>query len=325
MKKKKVSVIITAYNAEKTIFEAIQTVLHQTYNNIEVIVINDGSTDDTRTVLTSFLDKIILIETNNEGPGAARNAGIGSATGDFIMFIDGDDYLTHENVVENLVNISEKNNAKMVVAGFNYVDTKGKLLSKRRVEPTIENMYSGAWGKLYTKNLWDNVRFPEDILYEDAGVIMAVALLAGKISLLNESIYAYRQNKKTITQSLDSPERHLDSIKAFIPYMDMVDLLENYEVKRSAIHYMNHIILGHAVVVKVEYISSAQQVAVLKQLLQYMESPLLKKDGFSSRFISDKVQRITFKLLKTDKLQSVLDILLGFAINIRNKKRNKRR
>lgn len=323
MKTKTVSVIITAYNAEKTILEALQSALQQTYNNVEIIIVNDGSTDETKTILIPFLEKIVLIETNNEGPGAARNRGIESATGDFIMFIDGDDYFIHENVVKNLMNTSEKNNAEVVVAHFNYVDSNGILLSQKKVEPNIENMYSGAWGKLYTKNLWNDIKFPEDILYEDSGVIMAVALLANKISLLNESIYAYRQDEKTITQSLDSPERHLDSIKAFIPYMDMVNLLEDYKVKKNVIHYMNHIILGHAVVVKVEYIKSTQQIVVLKQLLQYMENPLLIKGGFSSRLLSDKIQIMIFNLLKTDKLQPVLSILLKIAISIRNKKRNK--
>ena len=325
MKKKKVSILVAAYNVEKTIFQAVQSILEQTYDNMEIIVVNDGSTDNTEEILKAFTGKVLVINKVNQGLGSARNTGLEKATGDFIMFIDGDDYFAYQNVVEDLVNLSEKDSAELVVADFNYVDSSGKVLSKKKVQSEIESIYSGVWNKLYAKSLWSKRRFPENILYEDSGVVMNVGISANKISVLHEPIYSYRQSEESITQSLDSPERHLDSIKAFEPYIDMVSQLTDTQAKRSAVRYMNHILLGHAIVVKVEYISSAQQVAVLKQLLQYMESPLLKKDGFSSRFISDKVQRLTFKLLKTDKLQSVLDILLGFAINIRNKKRNKRR
>lgn len=325
MKKKKVSVIVAAYNVEKTISQAVQSLLEQTYDNIEIIVVNDGSTDTTEEILKKFTDKVLIINKVNQGLGSARNVGLEKATGDLIMFIDGDDYFAYQNVVEDLVNLSEKEGAELVVADFNYVDSNGNVLSKKKVQSEIESIYSGAWNKLYAKILWSERRFPENILYEDSGIVMSVGISSNKIAVLHKPIYCYRQSEKTITQSLDSPERHLDSIKAFEPYIDMVSQLTDTQAKKSAVHYMNHILLGHAVVVKVEYMSSAQQATVLKQLLQYMDSPLLKKDGFSSRFISDKVQRIIFKLLKTDKLQMVLGILLSFAISIRNKKRNKRR
>lgn len=325
MKKKKVSILVAAYNVEKTISQAVQSILKQTYDNMEILVVNDGSTDNTTEILKKFTDKVLIINKVNGGLGSARNVGLEKATGDFIMFIDGDDYFTHQNVVEDLVNLAEKESAELVVADFNYVDSNGKVLSKKKVQSEIESIYSGVWNKLYAKILWSKRRFPENILYEDSGVVMSVGITANKISVLHEPIYSYRQSAKTITQSLDSPERHLDSIKAFEPYIYVVSQLTDTQVKRSAVRYMNHVLLGHAVVVKVEYMSSTQQISVLKQLLEYMDSPLLKKDGFSNRFISDKVQRITYKLLKNDKLQWVLDILLGFAINIRNKKRNKRR
>lgn len=325
MKKKKVSILVAAYNVERTISQAVQSILEQTYDNMEIIVVNDGSTDNTEGILKAFTDKVLVINKVNQGLGSARNTGLEKATGDFIMFIDGDDYFAYQNAVEDLVNLSEKDSTELVVADFNYVDPSGKVLSRKKVQSGIESIYSGAWNKLYAKSLWSKRRFPENILYEDSGIVMDVWISVKKISVLNEPIYSYRQSEKTITQSLDSPDRHLDSIKAFEPYIEMVSQLTDTQAKRSAVRYMNHILLGHAVVVKVEYKSSIQQVEVLKQLFQYMERPLLKKDGFSSRFISDKVQRITFKLLKTDKLQSVLDILLNFAINIRKKKRNRGR
>lgn len=325
MKKKKVSILVAAYNVEETISQTIQSILGQTYDNMEIIVVNDGSTDNTEDVLKIFMGDILVINKDNQGLGSARNSGLEKATGDFVMFMDGDDYFTYQNVVEDLVNLAEKDNADLVVADFNYVDLNGKVLSKRKVQSEIESMYSGAWNKMYSRILWNDKRFPENILYEDSGIIMSIGLSANKISVFQKPIYSYRQDEGTITQSLDSPDRHLDSIKGFDPYINMVSQLKDDQTKKSAIHYMNHILLGHAVVVKVEYMSSDRQGMVLNQLLQYMENPLLKEGGFSNRFISDKVQRVTFKLLRTEKLRLVLNVLLGLAINIRNRNRNRRR
>lgn len=324
MKKKKVSILVAAYNVEETISQTIQSILEQTYDNIEIIVVNDGSTDNTENALKIFMDDILVINKDNQGLGSARNSGLEKASGEFVMFMDGDDYFAYRNVVEDLVNLSEEDNAELVVADFNYVDSNGKVISKRKVQSEIESMYSGAWNKLYVRSLWSKKRFPENILYEDSGIIMSIGLAANKISVLHKPIYSYRQGGGTITQSLDSPNRHLDSIKGLEPYINMVSKLEDVQTKESAIHYINHILLGHAIVVKVEYNSSDQQVMVLSQLLQYMGNPLLRKGGFSNQFISDKVQRVTFKLLKTENLRLFLNVLLNFAIKVRNRKRNKR-
>ena len=323
MNTKKISVLVAAFNVENTISQTINSILDQSYKNIEIIVINDGSRDNTENVLKTFGDKITVITTQNSGLGAARNLGLKMASGEYIMFIDGDDYLTYNNVISDFVNCAEKDLADLVVADFNYVDEDGNTISKRSVNATIESMYSGAWNKLYSKSLWKNVQFPENILYEDAGVVMSIALSANRITVLHKPVYAYRQSKKTITQSLNSVERHLDSIKSIEPYTHKI-IESKKDCAKSAVRYINHLMLGHLIVVKTEYVKSDQQIAVVKEIVKYMESPLLRNQGFSKNIFNDSIQKLLFWTLKTDNIKFVMDVLLKSASNVRNRRRNKR-
>ena len=323
MNTKKISVLVAAFNVENTISQTINSILDQSYKNIEIIVINDGSRDNTENVLKTFGDKITVITTQNSGLGATRNLGLKMASGDYIMFIDGDDYLTYNNGISDFVNCAEKDLADLVVADFNYVDEDGNTISKRLVNSTIESMYSGAWNKLYSKSLWKGVQFPENILYEDAGVVMSIALSANRITVLHKPVYAYRQSKKTITQSLNSVERHLDSIKSIEPYTHKIIESKKYCAK-SAVRYINHLMLGHLIVVKTEYVKSDQQIAVVKEIVKYMESPLLRNQGFSKNIFNDSIQKLLFWTLKTNNIKFVMDVLLKNASNVRNRRRNKR-
>lgn len=323
MNTKKVSVLVAAFNVENTISQTINSILDQSYQNIEIIVINDGSRDNTEDVLKTFDDKIMVITTQNSGLGATRNLGLKMASGDYIMFIDGDDYLTYTDVISDFVNCAEKDSADLVVADFNYVDEDGNTISKRSVNSTIEGMYSGAWNKLYLKSLWKDILFPENILYEDAGVVLSIALSANRITVLHKPVYAYRQSKKTITQSLNSVERHLDSIKSIEPYTYKI-IEAKKDCAKSAMHYINHLMLGHLIVVKTEYVKSDQQIAVINEIVKYMESPLLRNQGFSKNIFNDSIQKLLFWTLKKDNIKFVMDVLLKSASNVRNKRRNKR-
>lgn len=142
MNKKKVSVLVAAFNVENTISQTVKSILDQSYQNTEVIVINDGSRDNTEQVLSTFSDKITVITTQNSGLGAARNLGLKTASGDYIMFMDGDDFLTYNDVISDFVNLAEEDSSDLVVADFNYVDNAGNTISKRSVNTTIEDMYS---------------------------------------------------------------------------------------------------------------------------------------------------------------------------------------
>ena len=117
---KKVSVIMAAYNAENTVEASVKSVLEQTYNNIEIIVVNDGSRDktlDKLKVLSDRYDNVFVLDQENSGPGRARNAAIDIATGEYMMFIDSDDFYSND-MVERMVSEIESNNYDLCVCGI---------------------------------------------------------------------------------------------------------------------------------------------------------------------------------------------------------------
>ena len=116
---KKVSVIVPVYNAEKYLNRCIESIITQSYNNLEIILVNDGSTDNSLLVCEEYLkkdDRIKLITQENRGAGLARNKGLQNATGKYAVFVDSDDYL-HNTAIEKCVNAQNKTNADLVMFG----------------------------------------------------------------------------------------------------------------------------------------------------------------------------------------------------------------
>lgn len=137
----KVSVIMPCYNAEALIAEAIDSVLKQTYSNKEIIVINDGSTDNSMQILESFNDKIIVIDQQNKGPSQARNAGLEIASGDYIAFLDSDDYWD-EHFLQEMVTKAENSGVKLVYCGWQHI---GNYANKDPfIPPDYEQMENKA-------------------------------------------------------------------------------------------------------------------------------------------------------------------------------------
>ena len=158
-----VSVVIPVYNSEKYVEKCIQSVMAQTLPDLEIIIINDGSTDESGRILRELTQKdsrIVLLEQANQGVAAARNQGVEKATGKYITFVDGDDYL-QEDYIELMYNLAEKETLDMVICGLTYVDEGGKELN--RVVPGVykrlENeewtfRVSAVCSHLYRRELW---------------------------------------------------------------------------------------------------------------------------------------------------------------------------
>lgn len=135
----KISVVIPCYNGENFIEKCIKSISAQTYNNLEIIIVNDGSTDNTETIIRNFSDnRIKYIYQKNAGEAAARNTGIETATGEYIGFVDSDDYIEPE-MYEKLFNALYFNNAEMTVANYNQIYADG----------TIKKAYSTMSGQIF--------------------------------------------------------------------------------------------------------------------------------------------------------------------------------
>ena len=175
----KLSIIIPTYNRSKYITKCLSSVLNQTYKNIEVIIIDDGSTDNTEEIIKTFNDeRIRYFKNTNHGIGYSRNFGIEKATGDYIFFLDSDDYINSDSVDKMLKNINDND---ILIFDYKEIfesDIKEKI-NKIPVfndyilldHPELINLVNlGPCNKVYKKSLLidNNIKFPEDIKYEDA-------------------------------------------------------------------------------------------------------------------------------------------------------------
>ena len=198
-----ISIIIPVYNVEEYIEHCINNILIQTYTNIEVIIVNDGSLDDSITIakkLTEDDSRFIYIDKENGGQSDARNVGLDCASGDYIFFCDPDDFM-FEKSIENLYYASALTNADMVVGSFCHFkegmfylynpDKDGEMLSCISAKEAIEGMdsmedylflrYSAVWGKLFKKNLFETIRFPKGKYAEDQFIMWKLYLASDVI------------------------------------------------------------------------------------------------------------------------------------------------
>ena len=205
---KKISVIIPVYNTNPEFLQkAINSVLNQTYKNIEVIIVNDGSTDNNTLNFLKTLDNknINIINQENKGAGGARNTGINSATGDYIGFLDADDWLD-KNFYEVLFNLCENNDAD-IACGMLTRATKFRKIKMEYFKDGIysnfsdkmENISNGSvCSKLFRKSLFENVRFIEHIYWEDNPVLVELLLKSNKVAFTTKVRYLYRKNTSSI-------------------------------------------------------------------------------------------------------------------------------
>ena len=217
----KVSVVVAAYNVAKYLPKCLDSISAQTYTNLEIIVIDDGSTDSTSKVCDIYGQKeprATIIHQENQGLSAARNTGIKEATSDYIIFVDGDDFLGLEYVECMIIGIT-KESADICVCGFSSVSEEE---FKKKETPAIhdaevpadavmsgeeatkkllteqENYQVVAWNKIYKRDLFKRIRFPETKKYEDTLTTYKLLYKANRVSFISEILYFYTQRKSSI-------------------------------------------------------------------------------------------------------------------------------
>ena len=211
-----ISVVIPVYNTEKYLDSCIESVLAQTYKNIEIILVDDGSADDCGTICDKYAseyDRIVVIHQDNCGLSMARNNGSKIAKGNFISFIDSDDYVS-SNYIEYLMSLQTKYNADVVT-------TTAKLFSSDKcfVDEIIQMDYSlsrdkalemmcyrnpfgvSAWGKLYRRDLVLNNPYPEGKLHEDTATTYKIIGDSKVIAYGNQAVYYYYIRNDSIMNS----------------------------------------------------------------------------------------------------------------------------
>lgn len=229
-----VSIIIPVYNAQNYIKQCIESLINQTYQDIEIILVNDGSNDRSLDICEEYKSKDIrikLINKQNEGVSRTRNKGIEIATGEYITFLDADDSINF-NYIEELV----KNIEDDCLVRFNNKNIKEDIIPKDEYIKQIAtgNIQGVCWGYLFKKNLLDNVKFDINTSYmEDTIFIINCLLKIRKVKVARKAFYNYNQNEGSLTQNINNIEKR---INGYIYSLDIVNKLlqqngYNYELE----------------------------------------------------------------------------------------------
>lgn len=207
-----ISIIVPVYNTEKFLLSCIESILNQDYKNIEVILVNDGSTDNSSLICKKYarIDKrVSMIEKKNAGVSAARNTGLFVARGDYIGFVDSDDKIM-QNMYSNLLERIEFDKSDIcVLAKYTIRPFKWGRIGKRVIDKNeaIKRLFllefpTSVWAYLYRREIIDQIYLNEDIhFFEDFEFNYRILKRCNKISLCNEYLYEYRINDYSINMS----------------------------------------------------------------------------------------------------------------------------
>lgn len=246
-----ISILVPVYNVEKYLAECIDSITNQTYKNIEIILVDDGSTDNSGAMCDEYAKKdsrIKVIHQENQGLATVRNVSVAAATGDYIGFVDSDDFVSHD-MYEGLISVAENKNADIIVCNISYIDEDGNSIPNHRSAKLIENRelsgtelvkelcydynstYVVTWNKLYRRSLFEGIRYPDGKINEDEAVIHRIAHKCNKIVFTQKAYYFYRQQPTSIMNKTFSAKR-FDSIFADI---DRLNLLEENKYEQDVI------------------------------------------------------------------------------------------
>ena len=220
----KVSVIIPIYNGEKYFADCIQSILDQSFTNIEIIVINDGSTDGSLSLIKSYVQndsRVVVINQKNKGVSAARNAGLSKARGDYIMFVDADDYIARKDALELLIDFAKENGNPDVVCFRRVGDTRGRkapsgysklndsIIGRMIVDETINTLWDKLYKKLIIKE--NSIKFPVGIrMAEDLLFNVQYFREAKTIGFFDEELYYYREDNQESATKKYMPNKYDD-------------------------------------------------------------------------------------------------------------------
>lgn len=258
-----VSIIVPIYNVEKYLDKCIQSIVNQTYKYIEIILINDGSTDGCLDICRkwSFLDdRIKIINKKNGGLSDARNTGIVNSSGEYLFFVDSDDWIEC-NIIERLITLCNKYNSEIAICEYisaydedrrindsNRILDEVKLFNKKDI---LYNLYNDlyvttivSWNKLYKRELFNNINFPVGKIHEDEFTIYKLLYKANKIAYIKDKLYYYRQRQQSIMNTGYS-WRNINRVEAYYEQMLFMKGIDKNLYMNSIERYSNEIMWSY--------------------------------------------------------------------------------
>jgi glycosyltransferase involved in cell wall biosynthesis len=255
-----ISVIIPVFNVEKYLERCLNSVIHQNYNKIEILAINDGSTDSSLNILKNFQKKynnqLIIINKENGGQASARNLGIEYAHGEYLMMLDADDFLA-EDTIDYCIKSIQSKRCDLIIFDYFQINEKGKSRCIK-TGTTLDNAGTFPWNKLYKRSLWNDCRFPEGYWYEDLGIIPVIVAKSKNIVKIDKPLYYYETSRK------DSQTNLIDKSKIF----DIIPMIENVynELQRRNIIKLNYDELNNLFIEHLIYVTLLLKIPYIKDI-----------------------------------------------------------
>lgn len=270
-----VSIVVPVYNVEKFLDRCVQSVVSQTYPHLEILLVDDGSTDSCPKLCDDWAEKdgrIRVIHKENAGLGMARNTGLEHATGKYVLFVDSDDYIL-PHTVEKACVLAKETEAEIVLYGMNRISRKGTLVSQmvpasdsllfegdavlntvlpavlagNAYTPGLSNVPGSAWSGLYAMELirradWRFVS-EREIISEDIYSLLVLYRDVRRVAVLKEACYCYCENDSSLTQTYRTDRFS----KATECYLRCVALCREYGYPAEAEHRCVHLYLGNTI------------------------------------------------------------------------------
>ena len=242
----KLSVIVPCYNAEKYISRCLDSLVNQTLDSFEIVIINDGSTDGSSNIINSYKEKypnlIKVITQENHGIAYTRNVGLKHVSGEYFGFLDSDDY-TSNDMFEKMYNKAKEDDSDVVVSNFTWSFPNGERLEKegpyKPGQDMMINLFAVLWNKIYKTSFIKetNIQFPDGNRYEDACFLYCLASNVKKISFIDESFVKYVQVDTSITHTNNDQVKNMITVFNIIyDYYVNTNKFEEYKDELEYIH-----------------------------------------------------------------------------------------
>ena len=242
-----ISIIVPVYKVEKYLNKCINSILDQTYQNIEIILVDDGGKDKCPMICDEYAkidQRVKVIHQENRGLSGARNVGIEMAKGEYLIFVDSDDTI-EKTLVKDLYECAKKNNTPIAICGRRYVFEDGTIICKQpdNIEKTFDfkdaiiemNKFDlfdmSAWAKIYKHDIFEKIRFPEGKLSEDYFIMYKLIELSGKVSYISKPLYNYMQRDNSISRNKNINHDFIEAAKK-----QLEDLEDKYPDLKETLH-----------------------------------------------------------------------------------------
>ena len=302
----KISVIVPVYNVSEYLSKCLDSILGQTFKSIEIIVVNDGSTDNSEEIVKEYQNRYMNIKyfyKENGGLSSARNYGLEYASGEYVAFIDSDDFISFD-MMEKMYNEISITRTDICVCEFNYVygDKVVRSYSNLNYTEDLVKKYlitpPMACTRLYKKELFNNIKFKEGIFYEDLELNPKLVKYTNKISFVNEGLYFYVVRSGSIMKQKEFNDKLYDIFKVLESNKEAL-----YKDYPDEIEYMYIIhLLRTASLRFMEYDNFEDNINKIIDVMNnyfpnWQNNIYYKKSGYKIKLVCNLVYKKKFKLL----------------------------